>query len=93
VDVDGGGGKLVVDRRSLGGGGGTPAIRVRAFTAWTIGSRYGPVAGVKANLSPVSLQSQAVRESPEEICCNSTHVAVFCTVGVINDRARVFSST
>jgi hypothetical protein len=74
VDVDGGGGKLVVDRRSLGGGGGTPAIRVRAFTAWTIGSRYGPVAGVKANLSPVS-------------------VAVFCTVGVINDRARVFSST
>jgi hypothetical protein len=36
VDIDGSGGKLVTDRSSLRGGGGTLAITAHAFTTWTI---------------------------------------------------------
>jgi hypothetical protein len=90
VNVDGGGGKLVVDRRSLGGGGGTPVIGVQAFNTWTIGSPYGSVTGVKVKLgpAPASLQSSAVRESPEDSQWHATYVAVTCTA----DCTRVFSS-
>jgi hypothetical protein len=79
VDIDGSGGKLVTDRRSLRGGGGTAAVVVHAFTTWTIGSPYGPVAGVKVMLH-VSVIGPA-------------SVTVIRVVCVMNDCARGFPST
>jgi hypothetical protein len=80
VDIDGSGGKLVTDRRSLRGGGGTAAVVVHAFTTWTIGSPYGPVAGVKVMLhvsviGPASLQRQTRSDSgrPSQARCHARH--------------------